>query len=410
MVSAVDFRTWCVLGTRRPNSPDDVDVRGQQLVAVASWSAAAVAAGFTLAGFASSEPGSVAMASLATAVAFLLVPLLRRVGPLAPAIGFVVAATVTLIGLTALLGTGTGLLFYFFIMAAATPMVAGIRRWRLAAAVVVVSVASVTVLQFAVSSETGRSPHWLMTGAFVANSVAAGLMAAGIVGYGLLQIQRVEAALAEEHRRSEALLDNILPRNVADRLKDPARTEVADRYDDASVLFADIAGFTAMSSQASPADVVRFLDRLYTELDALIERHGLEKIKTTGDSYMVVSGVPEPRPDHGEALARFALEMREVSGTITGTDGHPLVLRIGMARGPVVAGVIGSKKFFYDVWGDAVNVASRMESTGVAGRIQVSESVREALADEFEFEERGLIDIKGKGEQRTWFLLAPGAR
>ncbi|HZP15872.1 MAG TPA: adenylate/guanylate cyclase domain-containing protein [Nocardioides sp.] len=404
MVSGADFRAWCVLGSWRAATPDEVDLRGQRLVAVSSWAAALVALGFAVVGYGFSGSVHVSTVSLVTAVLFALVPQLGRFGTLVPAIGFVLVATAMLCTLTAVLGTNTGLLFYFFIMVAATPMVAGIRRWKLSVVVLAVSTACVATLEFTVAADTGAEPHWLMTGAFVANSIAAAVMAAGIVGYGLLQIQRVEAALVEEHRRSEALLDNILPRDIADRLKQPERTEIADAYNDASVLFADIAGFTAMSSDASPAEVVRFLDRLYTELDSLIELHGLEKIKTTGDSYMVVSGVPQARVDHAQALARFALEMRAISGTITGTHGRALALRIGMASGPVVAGVIGSKKFFYDVWGDAVNMASRMESTGVAGRIQVSQSVHDALAWEFSFEERGEVAVKGKGDQRTWFL------
>ena len=180
---------------------------------------------------------------------------------------------------------------------------------------------------------------------------------------------------------------------------------IADRYDDASILFADIAGFTEMSSHTSAPEVVRFLDRLYTELDALVETHGLEKIKTTGDSYMVVSGVPDPRPDHLQALARFALDMSEVCADLHDADGHAMPLRIGIADGPVVAGVVGSKKFFFDVWGDAVNLASRMESTGVPGRIQVTSQVRDELANDFDFEERGTVTVKGKDDQHTWFLL-----
>lgn len=404
MVGGADFRAWCVLESWRVDTPDEVDLRGQRLVAAASVAAAAVALGFTVVGFGLSGSVRVSWVSLTTAGLFVVVPLLRRFGTLVPAVGFVLVVFTMVSTLTVLLGTDTGLLFYFFIMVAATPMVMGIRRRLPSALVLVLAIVCVATLEFTVPADTHAEPHWLMTGAFVANSVAAAVIAIGIVGYGLLQIQRVEAALAEEHRRSEALLDNILPRNVAERLKQPERTEIADGYSEASVLFADIAGFTAMSSDAAPAAVVRFLDRLYTELDTLIERHGLEKIKTTGDSYMVVSGVPESRPDHAQALARFALEMSAVSGTITGTNGRSLVLRIGMASGPVVAGVIGSKKFFYDVWGDAVNMASRMESTGVAGRIQVSQSVHDALVGEFSFEERGEVAVKGKGDQRTWFL------
>ena len=182
-----------------------------------------------------------------------------------------------------------------------------------------------------------------------------------------------------EYERSEQLLANILPATIAARLKDPSRTVIADKYDDASILFADIAGYTKRASDTAPAELVRFLDRLYTDLDALVDRHGLEKVKTSGDSYMVVSGVPIPRADHMEALACLALDMADAVADLKDAQGRDVPLRIGMAAGPVVAGVVGARKFFYDVWGDAVNVASRMETTDVEGRIQVPDNVYDRL-------------------------------
>ena len=149
----------------------------------------------------------------------------------------------------------------------------------------------------------------------------------------------------------------------------------------------------------------RFLDRLYSAFDALVDKHGLEKIKVSGDSYMVVSGVPRPRPDHVQALADFALDMADVAAGLKDPHGHRVPLRVGMACGPVVAGVVGSRRFFYDVWGDAVNVASRMESTDSVGRIQVPEDIYERLKDDFVLQERGHIDVKGKGLMRTWYLI-----
>jgi adenylate cyclase len=188
-------------------------------------------------------------------------------------------------------------------------------------------------------------------------------------------------------------------------LKDPHRDIIADRYDDASVLFADIAGFTQRASDSTPTELVRFLDGLYTRLDTLVDRHGLEKIKTSGDSYMVVSGVPEPRPDHLEALAVLALEMVGAVAALTDPKGQSVPLRIGLATGPVVAGVVGARKFFYDVWGDAVNVAARMETTDVVGRIQVPQNVYEQLKDTFVLDERGEVEVKGKGVMHTWYLV-----
>jgi adenylate cyclase len=211
--------------------------------------------------------------------------------------------------------------------------------------------------------------------------------------------------MEREYQRSESLLANILPASVAARLKDPTRNVIADKYDDASILFADIAGYTKRASDSTPSDLVRFLDRLYTDLDALVDRHGLEKVKTSGDSYMVVSGVPRPREDHIEALACLALDMADAVSGLKDPEGQAVPLRIGLAAGPVVAGVVGARKFFYDVWGDAVNVASRMETTDVEGRIQVPENVYERIKHAFVLEERGEVDVKGKGVMNTWYLI-----
>jgi adenylate cyclase len=146
------------------------------------------------------------------------------------------------------------------------------------------------------------------------------------------------------------------------------------------------------------------LNGVFTRLDALVERHGLEKIKTTGDAYMVVSGVPEPRPDHAEALADLALAMRDALAGLVDPKGRAVPVRIGLASGPVVAGVVGTRKFFYDVWGDAVNTAARMEQTGEPGKIQVAPETYERLKDHFELKKRGVVEVRGKGEMRTWFL------
>ncbi|MFT4087685.1 MAG: adenylate/guanylate cyclase domain-containing protein [Gordonia sp. (in: high G+C Gram-positive bacteria)] len=384
----------------------DADERARRLITISSFSAAGVTLAFAVVTLvAGGVLTRLSLVQFVLALALALVPLTHRFGRMVSETLFVLTATAALCIVTAYVGTDSGLTFYFFVMAAASPMVVGVRRPALLAAVVAICIVAVVALYLLVPADTGRGTGWLMSGGFVVNVAVASILAVIVVGYGLRQIERAEAALEDQYARSEALLDNILPRSVADRLKEPGHTEVADAYDDASILFADIAGFTAMSSRSAPTDVVRFLDRLYSALDDLAQRHGLEKIKTTGDSYMVVSGVPEPRPDHLEALARFALEMREVCEQVHGTDGAVMPMRIGLAAGPVVAGVVGSRKFFYDVWGDAVNVASRMESTGVVGRIQVTQAVRDALAGRFCFEDRGIVQVKGKDDQHTWFLL-----
>jgi adenylate cyclase len=240
---------------------------------------------------------------------------------------------------------------------------------------------------------------------FVITTISACVMVVTTVWYAVREIVRAEAAMELEYERSEALLANILPASVADRLKDPARNVIADKYDDASVLFADIAGFTERASDMPPDELIRFLDRLYGDFDALVDKRGLEKIKVTGDSYMVVSGVPEPRADHVEALASLALDMAAAANRLKDSRGNAVPLRIGLASGPVVAGVVGSRRFFYDVWGDAVNVASRMESTDSVGRIQVPEVVYQRLKNDFVLQERGAVEVKGKGRMRTWYLV-----
>ena len=180
---------------------------------------------------------------------------------------------------------------------------------------------------------------------------------------------------------------------------------IADQFEAASVLFADVVDFTPRSEQLSPAGVVETLDRLFTHFDTLAERYGLEKIKTIGDAYMVAAGVPDSRPDHAKVLAHLALDMA-ASMTPGGAVGDlGLELRIGMNSGPVVAGVIGRKRFLYDLWGDAVNIASRMESQGTPGRIQITEPTYQLLGAEFVCERRGTVSVKGKGDMETWYLL-----
>jgi adenylate cyclase len=191
---------------------------------------------------------------------------------------------------------------------------------------------------------------------------------------------------------------------VAERLKSSPGI-IADRYDNASILFAGMAGFTARTNRMPPVEVLQFLNVVFTTFDQLVERHGLEKIKTTGDGYMVVGGVPTAHPNHLEVTAHFALAMLKAAASIVSEGGQPVPIRIGITCGPVVAGVVGTRKFFYDVWGDAVNVASRMEPTGIPGRIQVTQDVYERLESRFDWESRGLVEVNGRGLMPTWFLL-----
>ncbi len=212
----------------------------------------------------------------------------------------------------------------------------------------------------------------------------------------------VRAALGEKEK-ADRLLRNILPEKVARTLKDRDGV-IAEEFGSVSVLFADIVDYTAYANRKSAAEVVSKLDGIFDRFDRLADRHGLEKIKTIGDAYMVVGGLPVPRSDHCRASAAMALDMLEAIATVERDDGVPFALRIGLHAGPVVAGVIGRRKFAYDLWGDTVNVASRLEATGKPGEIRVSDAVHRLLEGEFTFEPLGRVAMKGVGDVEVWNL------
>jgi len=214
---------------------------------------------------------------------------------------------------------------------------------------------------------------------------------------------RTQQELQVEKERSESLLLNMLPAAIAKKLKH-SRASMADGFEEVSVLFADIVGFTELSSRMSPTQVVELLNQIFSIFDNLCDYHKLEKIKTIGDAYMVVSGLPQPRADHALAIASMALDMQAAVAQIKAIEGTQISMRIGINSGPVVAGVIGTKKFIYDLWGDTVNVASRMESLGIAEAIQVTEATYLRICDKFNFEPRGMIPVKGKGDMMTYWL------
>jgi len=235
------------------------------------------------------------------------------------------------------------------------------------------------------------------------------LLPVDVPEFGFINVYGTDITAVKELERlyleNERLLLNILPEPIARRLREGERV-IADRFDDVTLLFADIVEFTRLSATMSASELVSVLNEVFTVFDRLVDDYGLEKVKTIGDAYMVVGGMPELTDDHTERVASMALDLADAVGQIDAATRFGIRFRIGINCGPVVAGVIGTKKFIYDIWGDTVNLASRMESLGVPGRVQVSHAVRERLGDRFVFESRGLVDVKGKGPTPAYFLVA----
>jgi adenylate cyclase len=240
-------------------------------------------------------------------------------------------------------------------------------------------------------------PDWLRLLFFLLNIATLSTVTFAILVYFVGARERAQA-------EAERVLNNVLPQSIADRLR-AGEQRIADDYPSVTVLFADVAGFTPLARRAGAERVIAILDNVFTRFDELATRHGLEKIKTIGDAYMAVAGAPRPMPDHAAAAADMALDLLDAVQSAADELAEPLAVRVGLHTGQAMAGVIGRRKFAYDLWGDAVNVASRMESTGVPGRIQVSDAVEEELRGRYRFEERGTIEVKGLGQMSTFFLL-----
>jgi adenylate cyclase len=341
-------------------------------------------------------------------VAAMLIPRLHRFGENAAAVALILLAllgntfVVWALGLTSDLQT-------YFTMAGAMLLFFGVQNWRLFLVYLSLFVmALLLTLNFAPENgfilpedaqlRTLLSSH-AMINAMMGN--------AAIIFYALTALHRAEVELQNQYERSEALIATVMPSSIAERLKSGREARIADRIEMLSVMFADLAGFTEAAHGLPPDEVVAFLDGLVRRFDELCEQFGAEKIKTIGDSYMAVAGSDQLPRRGAIAIGQFALAMLDTIGRQPALGGRKLKLRIGIHCGPATAGVIGDMRFSYDVWGDAVNTASRMESNGEPGRIQVSESFRELAAGSFVFEERGSIDFKGIGAMRTFFLVGP---
>ena len=245
----------------------------------------------------------------------------------------------------------------------------------------------------------------IVTAFFILNIGTVSAIAIFLLAYFVGEKNRLFTLLRGEQAKSENLLLNILPKEIAAILKNESRT-IADQYTEASILFADMVGFTPLSAQLGPVEMVELLNEAFSYFDSLLDKYDVEKIRTIGDSYMVASGVPRRRADHAQALVCMALEMRDFVTTHIFRNGQRVNFRIGVNSGPVIGGVIGKRKFVYDVWGDAVNVASRMESHGMSGSIQITRATYELIKDEFVCEPRGTVDVKGKGEMEVWLVIS----
>jgi adenylate cyclase len=302
-----------------------------------------------------------------------------------------------------MIGTASGMEMYYLVASALSILFLGTDRIVLVSLMGVVAALLIVALEVTVPRETGLQPSATMLGNFVGSAFANCGILLAIVFYALREAARAEAAAQREHQRSESLLTNILPITIAERLKlNPGI--IADSFAEATILFVDIVGFTKLSETMTPEAVVDLLNRVFSEIDDLTEKYGLEKVKTIGDAYMIVAGAPERRIDHAEAVAAMALDIKECFVRLSKAGPYSLDFRIGIHSGPIVAGIIGKKKFSYDMWGDSVNTAARMEAHGLPGEIQVSADVKELLQDKFQFVERGLVDVKGKGQLFTYLL------
>ncbi len=331
--------------------------------------------------------------------------LLLQIGKPRPAMLLAYAeVAIHVVVIQVLLGSGAGYIFYYFALVA-VPFLVFKPDERLARACTVIYPCVATPLL----QVYGRShpplipiPSGTLDLLYTINVAGTLFAVLAVVWYFEAASSRAEAEIEAERQRSETLLLNILPASIAERLKAGEAT-IADHFPAVTVLFADIVGFTVLSARISTADLITLLNEVFSTFDHLAAKHGIEKIKTIGDAYMGVAGLPDAMPDNAAVMARMAIDMRDaLAASPAGREG--LQVRIGIHTGPVVAGVIGVKKFAYDLWGDTVNTASRMESHGEAGRVHISDTTRALLGHRFVVTERGVITLKGKGEMKTWFL------
>jgi len=354
-----------------------------------------------------------ALAVLANVPLFFVPPFLHRYGDIAAVTWIAVqnALAFLLFGLIA--GSAAGM--QFWLLAAGSLIVFyGTDRLPIALGMICLLVGIFLAVEFGVPRFSEWSPITPSIAALIKTLAVIGgaSIIAGFVYLAMYMATQAEAALEAEYARSETLLRSIMPDKIAARLKREPQSIIADKYDRVTLLFADVVNFTPKASLLSPEELVAFLNRIFSSFDALAEKHGLEKIKTIGDAYMVAGGLPEAQPRQVTTAAEMALDMLQAVERLSRELDETISVRIGIHTGPAVAGVLGRRKLFYDVWGDTVNTAARMEAHGAPGRIQVTEAVYAELKSSYAFEHRGIVDIKGKGPMPVYFLIGanlPGA-
>jgi adenylate cyclase len=348
----------------------------------------------------------VVIAVTATMPLFVIPPLLHRLNDYAAIVAIAVINVAGVVLYAYILGTAAGV-HYFLFAAPAAVVFFGPHHVRIAVVVNIVVLISVLLVELYFPPHTSIAPVSPAAMSAVKIACVSGTMTLIFVAvyFSIRMVENAEAALEREFDRTENLLLNLMPTSIALRLKKNPSEIIADHFEEVTILFADIVGFTPRASQLPPRDVVGYLNRVFSEFDRLAEKYRLEKIKTIGDAYMVAGGMPDPRGGHAADVANMALEILEVTQKLSAELQDELAVRVGIHTGPAVAGVIGTRKLFYDVWGDTVNTASRMESHGSAGKIQVTEDAKRALGESFQFESRGAIEIRGKGAMELYYLI-----
>jgi adenylate cyclase len=337
--------------------------------------------------------------NLALAAMALSVPAAHRVNELLGGFIIIAAEVPALFALVAMLGRDSGIQLNLIIGAAAAFFVFGSVRPILGVSTVILCLAAHIAAWFLFPVGNVPTVGGFLAQLYVSSALTAFVLIAALTYYSFRLVERAEAA-------TEALLNNILPGAIITRLREHPEEAIADAFERASILFSDIQGFVPLSKALGASRTVALLNEMMRRFDALADKYGVEKIKTIGDAYMAVAGLPEPVPDHADRLARMGLEMFAAKDEVAAQYGVTIRMRIGMASGPVMAGIIGTHKFSYDVWGDAVNLAARLESSGEVERIQVSAEARAAMSGSWcDFVSRGEIEIKGLGPLETWFLV-----